>query len=311
MAKNKVQSQKGLSITAFLRDYGTEEQCFAALESWRWPDGFVCPKCGHDQACILTTRKLNQCYRCHAQTSITAGTLFAKTKLPLTTWFLGIYLVTQSKKGTSALELGRRLGISSNAAWRMKHKLMQAMLERDAQKPLSGFVELDDAYLGGERSGGKVGRGAAGKTPFVAAVQTTDGHQPCAIKLSIVAGFRSASIKRWAEDSLVPGPTVISDGLGCFQAVKEAGCAHDRIVCGGGKASVKEPEFYWVNTVLGNLKSALRSTYHAISSKHAHRYLAEFVYRFNRRYDLGSMIARLAYVSLRTPPMPERLLRRA
>jgi hypothetical protein len=88
-----------------------------------------------------------------------------------------------------------------------------------------------------------------------------------------------------------------------------AGCAHDRLVCGGGKASVEEPEFYWVNTVLGNLKSALRSTYHSINPQHAARYLAEFQYRFNRRFDLGAMINRLATVALRTPPMPERLLR--
>jgi hypothetical protein len=101
---------------------------------------------------------------------------------------------------------------------------------------------------------------------------------------------------------------VISDGLACFNAVVDAGCSHDRIVCGGGKASVEEPEFYWVNTVLGNVKSALRSTYHSIKPKHAHRYLAEFQYRFNRRFDLGLMINRLANVSLSTTPEPERLL---
>ena len=311
MARNKVQFQKGLSLTAFLNEYGTEEQCLAALEHWRWPNGFVCPKCGHDKACLLTTHRLRQCYGCRAQISVTAGTLFAKTKLPLTTWFLGIYLITQSKKGISGLELSRQLGISDNAAWRMKHKLMQAMMERDATKPLSGFVEIDDAFLGGERSGGKTGRGAPGKTPFIAAVQTTEGHQPCAIKLSCLKGFRSGEIQSWATASLLPGTTVISDGLACFTAVTKADCAHDRIVCGGGKASVREPEFYWVNTVLGNLKSALRSTYHSISPKHADRYLAEFVYRFNRRYDLGSMIARLAFIALRTLPMPEKLLRLA
>jgi len=207
------------------------------------------------------------------------------------------------------MDLHRHLGISYNAAWRMKQKLMQVMLERDQDRPLSGFVELDDAYLGGERTGGKTGRGAPGKTPFVAAVQTTNEGQPVRIKLSVVGGFRKAEINAWSRQHLVAGSTVVSDGLACFNAVADRGCFHDKIVCGGGRASVEEPEFYWVNTILGNLKSALRSTYHAIRPKYAQRYLAEFQYRFNRRYDLKDLIPRLAYVALRTPPMPDRLLK--
>ena len=183
-------------------------------------------------------------------------------------------------------------------------------MEREEEKKLSGFIELDDAYLGGERPGTR-GRGSKNKTPFVAAVQTTPNGQPVAIKLHIVNGVRSNTIKAWAEVALEKGSTVISDGLACFNSVVDAGCAHDRIVCGGGRASVEEPEFNWVNTVLGNLKSALRSTYHSIKPKHAPRYLAEFQYRFNRRHDLTSILTRLVSVPLRTPPMPERLLKLA
>lgn len=309
MARNKVQFQKGISLSEFIKQYGTEEQCFDALYQWRWPDGFRCPHCGHDKHCQLTVRKLQQCHRCHRQTSLTAGTIFESTRLPLTTWFQGIYLMTQDKKGVSAMKLHRQLGISYNAAWRLKHKLMQVMMERDNGKKLSGFIELDDAYLGGERTGCKPGRGAEGKTPFVAAVETTDQGCPTQVKLSVVDGFRSESIKAWSEQNIVAGSTVISDGLHCFNAVTDAGCAHDKIVCGGGRASVEEPEFYWVNTILGNLKSALRSTYHAVRPKYAQRYLSEFQYRFNRRFDLCAMIHRLAYIALRTPPMPERLLK--
>jgi len=308
MAENKVQSQKGISLIKYLEIYGTEEQCFDALFEWRWPNGFICPKCGHKESCQLTTRKLQQCNHCHHQTSITAGTIFSSTKLPLSIWFLGLYFITQDKKGISALELKRRLGISYHAAWRMKQKFMQAMMEREQSKMLSGLIELDDAYLGGERSG-KVGRAAEAKTPFVAAVQTSNQGHPEMIKLQIVDGFRSQSIENLAKQFFKQGSTIVSDGLGCFRAVVNAGCEHDRVVCGGGKASVQEPKFYWVNTVLGNLKSALRSTYHSIKPKHAPRYLAEFQYRFNRRYNLADIPTRLAYVSLRTAPMPERLLR--
>jgi transposase-like protein len=216
MARNKVQFQKGLSVHDFLHAYDTEDQCFDALYALRWPDEFQCPHCGHDKHCQLTVRKLQQCNRCDRQTSVTAGTIFESTKLPLTVWFQAMYLLTQNKKGVSGMALHRQLGISYNAAWRLKHKLMQVMLERDHDQPLTGFVEMDDAFLGGERTGC---RGATGKTPFVAAVETTKDGCPTRIKLPVVKGFRSAEIKAWTEQHLTPGSTVISDGLACFNAV--------------------------------------------------------------------------------------------
>ena len=106
----------------------------------------------------------------------------------------------------------------------------------------------------------------------------------------------------------IPESTIYSDGLACFNAVVDASCTHIKIVCGGGRSSVEKAEFYWVNTVLGNLKSALRSTFHAVREKYAYRYLAEFQYRFNRRFELENFIPRFMVVALRTPPMPERLL---
>ena len=125
VSQNKVQCQKGISLPEFMNLYGTEEQCFNALFQWRWPDGFICPKCGGEKSCQLRTRKLQQCNTCHHQTSLSAGTIFESTKLPLTRWFLGLYFITQDKKGISALALMRRLGISYKAAWRMKQKLMR------------------------------------------------------------------------------------------------------------------------------------------------------------------------------------------
>lgn len=296
MARNKVQFQKGISLNECMQQYGSEAQCFAALYAWRWPKGFECPVCGHNKHCEVSVRRLQQCNRCHHQTSVIAGTIFEASKLPLTIWFQGIYLMTQDKQGISAMQLHRQLGISYNAAWRMKHKLMQVMRERDAAKKLSGFVELDDAYLGG-------------KTPLVAAVETNHEGHPMRIKLSVVKGFRTREIAHWSQSHLSAGSTVISDGLACFNAVSGAGCVHDRIVSGGGRASVEEPKFYWVNTILGNLKSALRSTYHAVRPKYAQRYLSEFQYRFNRRFDLSQLIPRLAYAAIHTPPMPDRLLK--
>lgn len=132
---------------------------------------------------------------------------------------------------------------------------MQLMMERDDQHKLASFIELDDAYLGGERTGCKPVRGATDKTLFVAAVETTGDGSPTRVKLSVIQGFRKTEIASWSQQHLSEGSTVISDGLACFNAVTEAGCLHDKIVCGGGRASIEEPEFYWVNTILGNLKS--------------------------------------------------------
>ena len=137
------------------------------------PEGFSCPQCGHAAHTVLNagwgSRKTFQCQACRHQISLIAGTLFQSTHLPLTLWFLAIYLISEAKTGLSSLALKRTLGVSYPTAWRMHHKLMQAMAEREKLYTLEGQVQVDDAYLGGERTGGKVGRGSENKVPFVAA----------------------------------------------------------------------------------------------------------------------------------------------
>src|SRR6516165_729889 len=149
MARNKVQFQKGLSEGQFAVRYGTEDQCREAVMRWRWPSGFVCPVCAGEHHSFVKTRALYQCTACRRQTSVIAGTIFAATKVPLCIWFRAMYHLSQSKGGISSIELGRRLGVTQTTAWKIKHKLMQAMMERDATKRLTGRIEIDDAYLGG------------------------------------------------------------------------------------------------------------------------------------------------------------------
>jgi len=311
MAKNMIQFQKGLSLPEFLSKYGTNNQCRDALFRKRWPYGFVCPECGHNEYCEISTRKVYQCYKCHTQTSLTSGTIFADTKLGLSTWLLGIYLITQSKDGISSLKLARSLGISDNAALRLKHKVQQVMKEHDDTIPLQGNIQVDDAYLGGKSRDGKRGRGASGKTPFIAAVATTEEGHPVAMKFNEVAGFTKQEVSSWAQKHIESGSVITSDGLGCFPGVEDAGCTHIPIKTGGGPASVDIPDFKWVNTMIGNVKNSIRGSYHAISQKHIPRYLAEFCYRFNRRFHLGEMVERFLYVAVRTLPMPQRLLKLA
>ena len=185
MPMNRVQFQKGLSLPEFMDRYGTEEQCEQALVAARWPGGFVCPACGVMQSRTTFRREGRlywQCAGCQYQCSVTSGTVFEATKLPLTRWFLAMQLLTQAKNNVSALELTRQLGVSYRTAWLIKHKLLQAMALAESERQLSGRVEVDDAYLGGERSGGKAGRGSENKVPFVVAVQTTEdgrAHLAC------------------------------------------------------------------------------------------------------------------------------------
>jgi transposase-like protein len=260
VARNSVQFQKGLSETEFEQQYGTEAACREALFRWRWPEGFECPICGERRHSAIRSRQLFQCSACRRQTSLTAGTIFAATKVTLRTWFRAIYHVTQTKQGISSIELARRLGVTQSTAWTIKHKLGQVMLERDAERLLAGRIELDDAYLGGERSGGKRGRGSPGKTPFLAAVETTPDGKPVRLKLRRVGSFCSRAVEGFAKRNLDPTSEVVSDGLGCFAAVTKAGCQHTVVKTGSGARAARTPAFKWVNTALGNIKAAITGT---------------------------------------------------
>jgi DNA-directed RNA polymerase subunit RPC12/RpoP/transposase-like protein len=312
MAKNRVQFQKGLSWVQFRERYGTVEQCADALARSRWPRGFECPECGSRRFHLLKCRALYQCAECHRQTSITAGTVFACTKLPLTVWFLAMHLLSASKHGISSLELGRQVGISQKAAWSVKHKLMQVMLEREQGRILSGRVEADDAYMGGEAHGGKVGRGAGRKRPFLAAVQTSQDRKPLYLSLQALKQVSGRAILKWGKAHLHPGAEVVTDGWKSYRSLDANGWSHEAKQSDTkGWRRAKHPAFKWVNTILGNLKANLLGVCRAIRLKHLPRYLAEFQYRFNRRFDLSTILQRLLRASVLTPPMPYRLLKLA
>jgi len=312
--KNWIQLQSGTSLNQFLTRYGEEQQCEAALEDARWAEGFRCPKCNSDRHYRYRRNDLRifQCCNCRTQTSLTEGTIFHSTKLPLTIWFQAMYFLTQNKNNVSTLELRRLLGISYPAAWRMKHKLMQVMYERESTTRLSNRVEVDDAYLGGENPGGKSGRGSENKVPFIAAIQTNNQNNPLYAVFSQVKAFSHEEVAAWAKRSLVSTAMVVSDGLWCFKSVTKAGCSLQREVVGQGRKSTDMECFTWVNTILGNLKTAINGTYHSFDfEKYAHRYLGEYQYRFNRRFDLAGMLSRLVIATARTGKRTESWLRLA
>ncbi len=186
---------------------------------------------------------------------------------------------------------------------------MQAMKERNDQKPLEGFIQIDNAYWGGVRKGTK-GRGVKGKRPFVA-VSLNDEMHPVAMCFSVVKGFQKKEITDWTKRHIKAKSVTVSDGLACFNGLGDADVFHFSIVTGGGAECVEIHYFKWVNTIISNVKNAMHGTFHAINLKHLPRYLAEFGDKFNRRYNLESMIERLAFANLITPPIPERLLKLA
>lgn len=305
MPRNKVQFQKGLSFVEYCQRYGTEEQCHAELIAMRWPKGFVCPKCGGAKFSYTPARRIFQCSACRKQTSVRAGTIYHKSSTPLAKWFLAMHLVTSAKNDISSLELSRQIGVKWDTAWLIKQKLMEVMRQRNSIYKLGGNVQIDDAYLGGEKPAkpGKSGRGAEGKIPFVIAVETRDG-KPIYTQLRRVPGFTQEAIKAYAAASIERGSWVISDGLNCFLGVVEAGMKHLPIVTGGGRPA--HPFFKWVNIGLGNIKSAIVGTCRSFDGQHTERYLAAFEWRYNRRFDLTENLERLGRVAAKTEPRPYR-----
>jgi transposase-like protein len=310
VAINGIQFQKGLSLAQFMKDYGTEAQCEAALVRARWPRGFECPRCAQCAAYEFDRRGRHhwQCKACHYQCTLRAGTVMEHSQLPLTKWYLAIYLMTQSKTNIAALAMMRQLGITWKAAWLLKHKLMEVMVQREANLPLEGDVSVDDAYLGGERTGGGRGRSSKNKVAFVAAIEMKDGR-PQRLRFDPVANFSFAALTPWAKQAIAPGSRVTSDGLLGFEVLARLNYRHKAVQAPRGKAGTEIEPFKWLNVVLGNLKTALSGTHHAFNfAKYARRYLAEVQYRFNRRSDLASMVPRMAYAVTHTRPCPARTI---
>lgn len=314
MPMNRVQFQPGMSLRDFQARFGTQAQCRQALLEARWPHGFRCPSCGGAEHSRFERlgRAYWQCSRCRAQTSLTAGTIFDASKLALTVWFLGMYLLTQTKTGISALELHRHLGVSYRTAWLVKHKLMQVMFEQERDRRLENVVQVDDAFLGGERTGGKRGRGSENKVPLIAAVQTTANGKTIFTRLDVLPDWKIPTVARWATKALARDTLVVSDGLSSFVGVKSAECRHEPIIHGTGKRSMQHPRFFAINTLLGNLKMWMNTTFRGFKNDHyAMRYMAEFQYRFNRRFDLAEIMPRLLRSCAHQRPVNELMLRTA
>jgi ribosomal protein L37AE/L43A len=309
MSQNKVQFQRGMSLEAFLTEYGTEEQCIRALFNMRFPKGYECAECGKKEYRVQRNGRMWECLHCYYRTFATAGTIFHGAKMSLRKWFLAMYLLSKDKQGISAMQLMREIDVCYETAWTVKQKLMVVMEERIQEKKLEDAAVADDIYIGGKLPGGKSGRGSENKIPVVAAVSLAGNGKPDQMNLRVVSGFTLKGLKEWAQNNLARGLHLYTDGLACFSAVKKVGIKHHPTVMSQDLGQRDKGCFQWVNTIIGNVKTALSGTYHHVSEKYVSRYLAEFEYRFNRRYDLKAMLPRVLYAAINTLPCPEPLLK--
>jgi transposase-like protein len=280
--------------------FSDEAACRAYLVALRWPEGFVCPVCGGSQGLVIR-RHLWRCRACRRETSVTAGTIFQDSKLPLTLWFRAIWHVTSQKNGVSALGLQRVLGLGSyETAWAMLHKLRRAMV-RPGRDRLRGVVEVDETYWGGEEEG-VIGRLTHEKA-LIAVAAEEDGKGIGRIRLRRIPDLTKATLHAFIDQAVEPGSVVRTDGLSAYLGL--ADYRHDRQV--QRKQPPGEHLMPRVHRVVSLLKRWLLGTHQgAIGQDHLDAYLDEFTFRFNRRTSRsrGKLFYRLAQQAVQVEPTP-------
>ena len=293
-----------LSLIDFQKFFSDDESCAKHLAEQRWPDGFACPKCGHKSAWYLAERRLFDCKNCRHQASITAGTIFHKTRVPLLKWYWLIYHMAMDKVGVSVFEMQRLLGIGCyQTAWLMAHKVRTAMAARDERYSLAGLVEMDESFFG--PAGKKQGRGSEHKSVVLCAVSIycdkKGEEKPGFAHMRIVDNASTETIEDFLErlgcgkktqEGKQLLETIRSDGWRSYgRAAKNKNLSHCRIVLRDPKAAGKLMP--WVHRIIANSKNVIRGTHRGVSEKHLQSYLSEIAYRFNRRFWEKELFDRL------------------
>ena len=289
---NSRKHPKPVSIAEIFIKFSTDEQCLNYLEKMRWPDGIVrCPTCGDKEIKRVTRESASKNKRawfylclnkdCHQQFSPTSGTLFADSHLPLITWFHAIGLMLNAKKGISAKQLQRDLGIGGyKTAWYLNHRIREAMAETNPQ-PLGGIVEIDETYVGGKIHGQGMKFAKKQKKVVVGAVQRGGKlrlrHVPDA-RIDTLSGFVKATLSPEVE-------RVITDEHKAYPAAltPEFVDRHEKINHITGEYVRGDVTTNSIESAFSLLKRGIIGQFHKLSGKHLHRYLAEFEYRFNQR----------------------------
>lgn len=289
--------------------FPSDAACLDYLDWLRWPEGFHCPHCGSDDAGQDPVGRY-RCRGCWKQVSVTSGTIFEKTRTPLTVWFEAAWLMTAGKTGISAAHLHRVLPISSyQTAWTMLAKF-RSVMTTTASEPLSGLVEIDETFVGGPRPGAP-GRGALGKSLVAGAIEITGSGWGRA-RLEVIPDASAASLRGFVRANVRQGSTIATDGWTAYPAAL-SGYVHEPVnVSASGKpAHVSLPA---VHRLFAQVKRMIEGTYQGSGSiEHLPEYLDEFVFRFNRRHsrNRGMVFMRLIEKAVAGKPVTYRKLARA
>ena len=278
-----------MNLMELEENFNTEQQCRDYLFQLRWSDGFECPRCNGKEYKILDD-KLYWCVKCKYKVSVTSGTIFQDTRSPLKTWFIAIWWITTQKYGASAEGLQQILGLSSyETAWTWLHKIRKAMVRSDRSK-LSGTVEVDETYIGGEEHSTSTGRGTGNKVLVAIAVELretgksskTGLKKPGRVRLSIIEDASTESIKPFVIENIEKGSEIITDGWSSYSFLSKSGYEHTVYV--QSKKKEGEKILPHVHLIISLLKRWLLGTHQgAVSDKHMQAYLEEYTFRFNRR----------------------------
>ena len=293
----------------FLDWFASEEACLSYLDKLRWPDGFVCPACGVVGEPYRSSRGRLMCRSCAHQGSVTAGTIFDKTRTPLRVWLAAAWYVTNQKLGVSALGLQRVLGLGSyETAWTMLHRFRRAMV-RPERELLKGEVEVDETYLAiSDRDKPLSRKGRKSKTSKILVAIAVEIHQPKGfgrIRLRRIDNDSDACVMPFVQESIEPGAQVRTDGSAAYRSLSKIGFKHTRQVMLGAEspAHVTMPG---VHRVASLVKRWILGTHHgSVQPEHLDAYLDEFVFRFNRRTSLsrGMLFYRLIQQAVATAPV--------
>jgi transposase-like protein len=273
-----------MNLLEFQERFATEEDCIAYLIEQRWPEGYVCQECGSIRAGYHSGHRRFQCKDCYRQKSVTADTMFHRSHTPLKEWFLAIYLMSQSKKGISTLELQRLLGAKDyRRVAHMQALIRQAFGSREQMYQLSGFVQVDDVLFGGVAHTGKRGPALENKTRVVVALSLDEsGEKPEYVKMEVVRDKQGKSLSEAVEKMVVPGSCIWTDGCQSYNKLPEKGYRHTGFLI--QEPSDCQTHFPWLNTIIGNVKRFILGTHHSVKPENLQTYLDEFCYRFNRRF---------------------------
>jgi transposase-like protein len=286
-----------------LRWFPDDGACLEYLTRLRWPDGFVCPVCGSMRAWWTATSRW-MCSECGRQTSVTAGTIFHRTRTPLSTWFAAVWFMTSQKNGLSALGLQRVLGFGSyETAWAWMHKLRRAMVRPDREM-LAGVVELDEVFIGHETRG--TAGGLKDKTSITVAVEVLPNRKLGRVRLEVTPMAKSRSLLDFAQRTIAAGSVIRTDGATALRGLSKLGYDHEFFVATGSETPAHET-MPGVHMVASLLKRWLTGTLHyAVSQQHLSYYLDEYTFRFNRRTARrrGLLFYRLLQQAVGTDPHP-------